>query len=56
MKFKLIDRWQEKKLTCIHCGTNKSVKYSVISNGSCVPCCNKCVALMIGEEIKISAV
>lgn len=38
----VIPNWAEKQLICGVCGTDKSVKYTVRSNGAVVPCCNKC--------------
>lgn len=52
MKFKLIPGWQDKNLTCIYCGTKRSVKYAVISSGASVPCCNKCVADMFDDDFE----
>ena len=38
----VIHNWTEKQFTCNFCGTDKSVTYTVRSNGAVVPGCNKC--------------
>lgn len=47
-RWKYIPNWSKKHLTCAFCGSDKSVKYSVVvkdvnGNDCHVPCCNKCV-------------
>lgn len=46
--WRYIPNWPEKHLTCTFCGTDRSVKYSVmvkdVNGKDChVPCCNRCV-------------
>lgn len=50
MEFKLIPNWQEKRLICCTCGTDKSVKYSTEIADVTVFCCNKCSAKWKGED------
>lgn len=58
---RLIPNWQEHDLTCVFCGTKKSVKYMVpvmiidtIPSGEKttreVCACNKCALLFSGQE------
>ena len=42
-KIILMNGEERKKWVCLCCGTDKSVKYKYISNGSVFPLCNKCV-------------
>ena len=49
---KLIPYWQDLKLKCYFCGTDKSVKYSVMEYDRFVEdepfevfCCNKCALI-----------
>lgn len=41
----LVDINLREKLTCCHCGTNKSVKYRRVINGETKYFCNKCVLI-----------
>lgn len=59
---KLIPNWQEQDLTCVFCGSKKSVKYKIPvvlidslpleeqTNEVCV--CNKCALLFSIPEVK----
>lgn len=49
-EFNIIPNWAGERLTCTLCGTDKSVKYAVKSNGAVFPCCNKCVIRYFGGE------
>ncbi len=48
-EMQLIENYQNKKLFCMFCGTDKSVKYmktiQVNNHRATVCCCNKCVLL-----------
>lgn len=44
---KLIDNWQDKNLKCHFCGTTKSVKWEVSTNGVVFCTCGKCLLRQI---------
>lgn len=46
---RVIPNWEEKKLKCHFCGTQKSVKYAVSIYGAVKCACNKC-ALKFGGK------
>lgn len=45
MRFELIPGWSKKNLECNFCGTNKSVKYEMNTNGKKIYSCNRCVLI-----------
>ena len=52
---KPIEKWQDKRLYCAFCGTDKSVKFiltvNVNNRKASICCCNKCAIFHENEEV-----